>query len=64
MRANIEFEVIGTTLDELKSKADAAWQEFIGDDSAKLPNDAELIVRPFEVEYYAATVVVRMKVEE
>ena len=64
MRANIEFEVIGSTLEELKSKAEVSWQEFLGDDSAKLPNDAELIVRPFEIEHYAATVVVRMKVEE
>jgi|688.fasta_scaffold16356_3 hypothetical protein len=64
MRVSIEFEVIGSTIDELRHKANESWQEFMNVEDEPLPFDAEFIIRPYEVDHYKATVAVRMKIED
>lgn len=63
MRASVEFEVFGSTLDEIQENATRSWKEFMEDDEAVLPHDTEIHVEPSTANDYKATVYVRVKVE-
>jgi hypothetical protein len=63
MRAAIEFEVFGSTLEEIKEQALRNWKEFMENDEIELPHDTEIHVEPSASNDYKATVYVRTKVE-
>jgi hypothetical protein len=45
-RVDIEYNVSGTTHDDLMSAAVKLWRQYTGDESAELPYDAEISVHP------------------
>jgi|LakMenE01Jun11ns_1017448.scaffolds.fasta_scaffold9684316_3 hypothetical protein len=63
MRASVEFEVFGSTLDEIKEQALRSWKEFMENDEIELPHDTEIHIEPSTADDYKATVYVRTKVE-
>jgi len=63
LRASVEFEVFGSTLKEIKEAALKNWKEFIENDDAVLPHDAEIHVEPSTSDDYKAVVFIRVKVE-
>ncbi len=64
MRANIEFEVFGPTVDILIFEAKKSWRELTNNQDAELPHDTEINVAPHTASDYKATVFIRMKVEK
>ena len=67
MRVLVEIETVGSaTMDDLLASITSAWQKFIGDDSAKLPQDSEVHVTQellTEERTYGATFQARMKID-
>jgi hypothetical protein len=64
MRANIEFEVFGETVDLLISEAKRSWRQLTNNPDAELPHDTEINVTPHTASDYKAAVFIRMKVEK
>ena len=62
MRASIEFEVFGSTLNAILNEATKIWQDIADDIEAELPHDAEISMSPDGNSEYRATVFVRLKV--
>lgn len=64
MKVSVKFEVLGSTLDELRSNAAVCWKEFTKNADAELPYDTEMQVEPHAASDYKATVYARAKVED
>lgn len=64
MKVSVKFEVLGSTLDELRRNAAACWKEFNKNDDAELPHDTEMQVEPHAASDYKATVYARTKIED
>lgn len=63
MRMSVEFESFGRTMSEMIENATTQWKEFVENDDATLPNDAEIHVESHTNDEYKGVVFARIKVE-